>query len=96
MHLWPCSARICFTDRRTAEPATTAAFSKSQRLAAHSLGETKEVLMGLFKTDLFRSFGLGFALGAAGFFAISGGVFSDPAASLITPAHAAPAQQAAR
>ena len=52
--------------------------------------------MGLFKTDLFRSFGLGFALGAAGFFAISGGVFSDPAASLITPAHAAPAQQAAR
>lgn len=45
--------------------------------------------MGLFKTDLFRSFGLGFALGAAGFFAISGGVFSDPAASIVSAAHAA-------
>ena len=96
MHPPPYSARICFTARRTAEPATTAAFSKSQRLAAHSLGETKEALMGLFKTDLFRSFGLGFAVGAAGFFAISGGVFSDPAASLITPAHAASVQEGAR
>ena len=47
--------------------------------------------MELFKADLYRSFGLGFALGAAGFFAFSGGVFSDPAASLIAPAHAATA-----
>ncbi len=48
--------------------------------------------MGLFTTDLYRSFALGFALGAAGFFAISGGVFSNPAASLISAAHASPVQ----
>ena len=44
--------------------------------------------MGLFKADLFRSFALGFALGAAGLLAASNGVFSDPAALLSSAAHA--------
>lgn len=46
--------------------------------------------MGLFKSDLYRSFGIGFALGAVALFgSLSGTARADLAAKVIPAAHAA-------
>ena len=48
--------------------------------------------MGLFKADLFRSFVVGFALGAIGLAMALGGGAGDSAGGMVSPAVAAPAQ----
>lgn len=48
--------------------------------------------MGLFKADLFRSFVVGFALGAIGLAVTLDNGSGDGAASMVSPAVAAPVQ----
>lgn len=46
--------------------------------------------MGLFKSDLYRSFGIGFALGAAALFgSLSGTARADLIGGIVPAAHAA-------
>jgi hypothetical protein len=48
--------------------------------------------MGLFKPDFYRSFAIGFALGAVAVFATVGGTASPFADGLVPAAVAAPAE----
>ena len=47
--------------------------------------------MGLFKADLYRSFAIGFALGAAALLATAGMWNDEPKSGVIAAAQAAPA-----
>ncbi|MDE2619170.1 MAG: hypothetical protein KGL54_03295 [Sphingomonadales bacterium] len=48
--------------------------------------------MGLFKTDLIRSFAIGFVLGAIGLAVVMGGGTDDVGGAVVPHAVAAPAQ----
>ena len=50
----------------------------------------KAAVMGLFKADLYRSFAVGFALGAAALLATAGSWADTPKSGVIPAAEAAP------
>lgn len=52
--------------------------------------------MGLFKADFYRSFAVGFVVGALALVAVLGTVEDTISANMVTPAVAAPAEAPAR